>query len=95
MQMQTNGNVANPGSTLGEAVGALIEREVNRLLRPIAEDNEFVFVSTGRQTKLLMEDKAGNEYRLDAVIANAKMQPLVLIESKIRLARSAKRGHGG
>lgn len=52
--------VANPGSTLGEAIGALIEREVNRLLLPIAEESECVFVSvgkpnprTGRPTKLL------------------------------------------
>ena len=41
-------NVANPGSTLGEAVGALVEQELNRLLRPIAEDNGCVFVSAGR-----------------------------------------------
>jgi hypothetical protein len=27
-------SVANPGSTLGEAIGALIEKEVNRLLDP-------------------------------------------------------------
>lgn len=82
-------NVANPGSTLGEAVGALIEREVNRLLRPIAEENDCVFVSTGRPnprtghlTKLLLKDEAGNQYNIDSVIANEKMQPLVLIESK-------------
>ncbi len=81
--------VANPGSTLGEAIGALIEREVNRLLRPIAEENNCVYVTiglpnpkTGRPTKLLLKDAAGNEYNIDSVIANARMQPLVLIESK-------------
>lgn len=81
--------VANPGSTLGEAVGATIEREVNRLLRPLAEENGAVFLSagrinpkTGKATKLLLRDTAGNEYHIDAVIANERLQPLVLIESK-------------
>ncbi len=81
--------VANPGSTLGEAVGALVEREVNRLIRPIAEDNGCVYVSAGRQnprtgkaTKLLLKDSSDNEFQVDSVIANARMQPLVLIESK-------------
>jgi hypothetical protein len=81
--------VANPGSTLGEAIGALIEQEVNRLLRPIAEENGCVYVSagrinpqTGKATKLLLKDAAGNEYNIDSVIANQRMRPLVLIESK-------------
>lgn len=81
--------VANPGSTLGEAIGALIEREVNRLLRPMAEEQDCVYLSvgrpnprTGRATKLLLHDTAGNAYNIDSVIANARMQPLILIESK-------------
>ena len=87
--MTQENNVANPGSTLGEAVGALIEDEVNRLLRPIAEDNGCIYVSagkpnprTGRDTKLLLRDIAGNDFHIDAVIANERMQPLILIESK-------------
>jgi hypothetical protein len=86
---QEPSKVANPGSTLGEAVGALIESELNRLLRPIAEDNGCVFVSAGKPdprtakaTKLLLKDNAGNKFQIDAVIANESMQPLVLIESK-------------
>jgi hypothetical protein len=81
--------VANPGSTLGEALGALIEREVNLLVRPVAEDNGCVYVTagrpnprTGQPTKLLLQDAAGNQFNVDAVIANQRMQPLVLIESK-------------
>lgn len=81
--------VANPGSALGEAVGATIEREVNRLLRPLAEENGAVFLSaglinpkTGQAKKLLLRDEANNEYHIDAVIANERLQPLVLIESK-------------
>ena len=90
MQNQPNKiSVANPGSALGEAVGALVEREVNRLLRPLAEENDCVYLSagrinpkTGQATKLLLRDQAGNAYNIDAVIANAEMQPLILIESK-------------
>lgn len=81
--------VANPGSTLGEAIGALIEREVNRILEPIAKESDCVYVSagrinvkTGKATKLLLKDNSGNEYNIDSVIANTRMQPLVVIESK-------------
>lgn len=81
--------VANPGSTLGEALGALIEREVNRVLDPIATENgcAYIYVGrpnprTGQPTKLLLKDSAGNEYNIDSVIVNARVQPLVLIESK-------------
>jgi hypothetical protein len=81
--------VANPGSTLGEAIGALIEREVNRILKPIAEENGYSYITagrpnprTGRSTLLKLTDVAGNEYRIDSVIANERMQPLVLVESK-------------
>lgn len=86
---QEGSSVANPGSTLGEAIGALVEREVNRVLRPIAEENGCIYVSvgqanpkTGRPKKLLLKDTAGNEYNIDAVIANERLQPLVLVESK-------------
>jgi hypothetical protein len=37
---------------------------------------------TGRPTKLLLKDAAGNEFNIDSVIVNERMQPLVLIESK-------------
>ncbi len=82
-------NVANPGSTLGEAVGALVEKEVSRLIRPIAEDYGCVYVTagkpdprSGRATKLLLQDAAGNKFQIDSVIANLQLQPLVLVESK-------------
>lgn len=81
--------IVNPGSTLGEALGALIENQVNRLVRPTAEENGCVYITagqpnprTGQPTKLLLRDTAGNEYNIDAVIANTRIQPLVLIESK-------------
>lgn len=81
--------IANPGSALGEAIGALIERQVNRVLKPIAEENGCVYITTGkinvktqRPTKLILKDTAGNEFNIDSVIVNPRMQPLVLIESK-------------
>lgn len=81
--------VANPGSTLGEAIGTLVELEVNRLLRPIAEEMGYVYVTagptdirTGKPRKLLLKDSVGNQFQIDSVIANTQMQPLVLIESK-------------
>lgn len=81
--------ITNPGSALGEAIGALIERQVNRVLKPIAEENGCVYITTGkinvktqRPTKLLLKDAAGNEFNIDSVIVNTRMQPLVLIESK-------------
>lgn len=39
--------VANPGSTLDEAIGALLEREVNHILPPIAQENGCVYVTAG------------------------------------------------
>lgn len=89
MSQESIEGVANPGSTLGEAIGALIEKEVNRLLDPIATENGCAYIHigrpnprTGHPTKLLLKDAAGNEYNIDSAIVNARMQPLVLIESK-------------
>jgi hypothetical protein len=89
MMTANDETIANPGSTLGEAIGALIEREVNRLLEPIAQENDCIYVKagkpnphSGKATQLRISDEAGNEYRVDSIIANAHMQPLVLIESK-------------
>jgi len=77
--------VANPGSTLGEAIGALIEKEVNRLLDPIARENKCAYIQvgrpnprTGQPTKLLQKDAAGNEYNLDSVIVTHLPHVLLL-----------------
>jgi hypothetical protein len=100
--MSTASNrISNPGSALGEAVGALIERRVHELLRPIAEENGAVYVSagrinpkTGKATKLILKDSSGNEYNIDSVIANHRMQPLVLIESKYLRYKKHNRDKG-
>lgn len=80
-------DIANPGSALGEAIGALLEEEIHRILRPLAEASNCVYVSTrtnhaGKSTKLILEDNDGNGYNVDSVIINHRFQPLVLIESK-------------
>lgn len=82
-------SVASPGSALGEAVGALLEREVHRILKPLAEEKGCIYVTTGpknprtdKTAKLILADDAGNEYNIDSVIINRRFQPLVLIESK-------------
>jgi hypothetical protein len=81
--------VANPGSTLGEAIGTLVELEVNRLLKSIADENDCEYITAGpinvrtnKPTKLLLRDFLGNRYQIDSVIANRERQPLVIIESK-------------
>ena len=55
----------------------------------MAESHDCVYLSagrpnprTGKVTKLLLHDEAGNAYNIDAVISNQRLQPLVLIESK-------------
>jgi len=79
--------VANPGSALGEAIGSLLEAEIHRLLRPIAENYGAVYITTPQQLgakrkKLILTDEDGNDYEVDAVITNCRFQPLVLLEAK-------------
>lgn len=84
-----NGDIANPGSALGEAIGALLEQELHRILRPLAEERGYIYITagptstrTGRGTKLILTDGDGNAYNIDSVITNHRLQPLILIESK-------------
>lgn len=77
--------VSNPGSALGEAVGKLLEEALNRVIQPIATERSYLYITTGfanERKKLILSDAYGNEYNVDALIANNRLQPLVLIESK-------------
>jgi len=81
--------VTNPGSALGEAIGALLEAEIHRILKPLAEEKGYIYINTGpvnprtgRPTRLILTDSDGNEYNVDSVIINNRFQPLVIIESK-------------
>ncbi len=82
-------NIQNPGSALGEAIGAEMEKSLNVFLAALVEEHGCHFLSKsplsnkdGSAKKLLLYDKFGTAYNLDAVIANESMQPLILIESK-------------
>lgn len=82
-------DIQNPGSALGEAIGAEMEKALNTFLTKLIEKRGFHFLSKspvanrdGSQKKLLMYDKFGTAYNIDSVIANESMQPMILIESK-------------
>lgn len=82
--------VANPGSAIGEAIGASMERALQAKLEQLADEYGCHFLTSGvRRTKagtvakkLLMSDNYGNEYDIDGVLANEQMQPLIIFESK-------------
>src|SRR6266498_820978 len=89
MNDEQEDEISNAASALGEAVGGLIEVALNRNLDEIATANGCIYISagprnpkTGKDTKLLLEDANGVEYHIDGVIANKRLQPLILIESK-------------
>ncbi len=82
-------DIQNPGSALGEAIGAEMEKALNDFLTQLAESHGYHFLSksplknkSGSPKKLLMYDNFGTAYNIDAVIANQSMQPIILIESK-------------
>jgi hypothetical protein len=80
--------VSNPGSALGEAIGSLLEQEIHTLLRPIVEQHGAIYITSPQEIiakarkKLILTDQDGNDYEVDAVIVNRRLQPLVLLESK-------------
>lgn len=81
--------IQNPGSALGEAIGATMEQALNEFLTKLVKAQGCHYLSKspnmgkhGKAQKLLMFDKFGTSYNLDAVVANHAMQPLILIESK-------------
>ena len=73
-----------PGSALGEAIGALLEAESHRILKPLAEENGCIYVTTGpvnqktgKATKLILTDSDGVGFNIDSVIINNRFQPWV------------------
>ena len=82
-------NTQNPGSAIGEAIGAQMEHALNKYLTELVQDYSCRLISkgqkngkTGKDTKLLLYDNFGTAYNIDAVVANESMQPLILIEYK-------------
>ncbi|WP_271778097.1 hypothetical protein [Aphanizomenon sp. CS-733/32] len=83
-------SVENFGSAIGEAIGASMEKALEENLIEIADLYGCHYLTSGvrntksgtKAKKLLMSDNYGNEYDIDGVFANEKMQPLILFESK-------------
>jgi hypothetical protein len=82
-------NIQNPGSALGEAVGAAMEEALNVYLNKLATEADCHYINrgaknpkTGKYKKLLLYDNYATAYNLDGVITNQSLQPLVLVECK-------------
>lgn len=82
-------NIQNPGSALGEAIGAEMEKALNNFLETFVENLGYHFISKSvhsnplaRPKKLLLFDKFGTAYNIDSVIADEAMRPIILLESK-------------
>lgn len=82
-------NVQNPGSAIGEAIGAQMEIALNKYLTELVSKYDCRLISKGqvnpktkKETKLLLKDNFGTAYNIDAVVANEIMQPIILIEYK-------------
>lgn len=94
-------DIQNPGSALGEAIGAEMEKALNDFLTNLVESRGYHFLSkspvknkNGTSKKLLMYDNFGTAYNIDAVIANESMQPIILIESKYIRYKKRNRDKG-
>lgn len=80
--------IKHPASALGEAIGKIIEDEIERCLRPICEKRGYYYDRGGARSdvrngvKLTMVNKSGNTYQLDAVIENSSGKPVIILESK-------------
>lgn len=82
--------VSNPGSAIGEAIGASMESAIEKKLKDVVAEYGCHYLTSGvRKTKsgkppskLLMSDNSGNEYDIDGIITNESLQPLILFESK-------------
>lgn len=82
-------NVQNPGSAIGEAIGAQMEIALNKYLSELVGKYQCRLISkghenpkTGKTTKLLLYDNFGTAYNIDSVVTNESMQPLILVEYK-------------
>lgn len=92
--------VRNTASALGEAVGKLIEDEIERILRPICQQCGYTYDRGGprpdrrRGKTLSMVNASGNEYRLDGIIEKPDGNPVVLVESKYLRYKKHNRDKG-
>ena len=84
----TTGNIANPGAKLGQAIGERMEQAIDNRLRVLSENLACHYISSGAQVdggkrkQVHLYDENGTRYQVDAVIADADLRPLVVLESK-------------
>lgn len=80
--------VVNSASALGEAIGKIIEDEIERTLNPLCIEKGYYFDRGGARpekrkgVKLQMVNKSGNFYQLDGVVETPDDKPIIIIESK-------------
>lgn len=80
--------VSHSASALGEAIGKLIEDELERIISPACQNVGYYYDRGGKRpdkrrgVKLAMINKSGNEYQLDGVVETPDGKPIVLLESK-------------
>ncbi len=92
--------VKNTASALGEAVGKLIEDEIERTLSPICREHRCVYDRGGKRPKkrkgvlLVMVNTSGNRYQLDGVVENPNGEPVILLESKYLRYKKHNRDKG-
>lgn len=76
----------NPGSALGEAVGALMELALAECMgSTVAEHGAKLILrgppnKRGGYSKLLLSDEHGIQYNIDGVIANEELKPIILLD---------------
>ena len=78
-------DVQNPGSAIGEAIGAAMEKSLGDFLNVLANEKSHHYISSSPiegKKKLFLYDQFGTPYNIDSVIANESMQPIILFESK-------------
>jgi hypothetical protein len=89
--------IENPGSAIGEAIGAEMEKALNLFLSELVGNNGYHYICkspTPGKKKLLMYDLFKTAYNIDAVITNESMQPLILVESKYLRYKKHNRDKG-
>jgi len=81
----TERKITNPGSALGEALGNQLEIHLHIITDCLCEKLDFHYLNQNplpNKKKLLLYDNVGIGYNIDGVIANQRLQPIILLEYK-------------